>query len=60
MERINEKTPYGGDYSEAFFFDEDGNTTDKDNAVSFIIRECLNDGTLLAETFGIIKDQNLV
>lgn len=28
-ERINEKTPNGGDYSEIFYFDKDGNAVDE-------------------------------
>ena len=51
-ERINEKTPNGGDYSEIFYFDKDGNAVDETAAVRCVIRECSKDGTLLHETWG--------
>lgn len=52
--RIEEKTPSGGDYSEIYYMDEDGNPTDEDEAVTCIIRECKSDGTLLNEIHGIV------
>ena len=54
MSRIPGPTSAGGDYSEIFYFDADGNITDKDNAVRCVIRECTADGTLLQETFGFV------
>ncbi|NLV90235.1 MAG: hypothetical protein GX032_02060 [Tenericutes bacterium] len=51
FERINKKTPSGGDYSEAHFFDNDWKYTTKDQAQNIVIRECNNDGTLLRETY---------
>lgn len=45
-------TPAGGDYSEIYYFDSEGNKTDEKNASKCIIRECKFDGTLLKETYG--------
>lgn len=54
-ERINGKTPNGGDYSEIFYFDKDGNAADETAAVRCVIRECAKDGTLLHETWGRVQ-----
>lgn len=43
-------TPEGGDYSEIFYFDDDGNATDKSEASKIMIRELLDDGTVVNET----------
>ena len=51
-ERIDEKTPSGGDYSEIYYFDDAGNPTDSEKATNCIIRECLEDGTLINEIHG--------
>ena len=56
-EKIIDKTPSGGDYSEIFYLDDKGNSTDSDKATHCIIRECKNDGTLLKETFGKCNQQ---
>ncbi|WP_299052522.1 hypothetical protein [uncultured Eubacterium sp.] len=53
-EKIEEKTPNGGDYSEIYYMDKGGNPTDKEDAVTCIIRECKSDGTLLNEIHGTI------
>lgn len=53
-EKIEEKTPNGGDYSEIYYMDKSGNPTDKEDAVTCIIRECKSDGTLLNEIHGTI------
>ena len=50
-ERIMGKTLNGGDYSEIFYFDEDGNLTDPQKAVRCIIRECKMNGELVNEIF---------
>jgi len=50
--RIIGKTPKGGDYSEIFFFDKDGNPVDESKAFRFVIRECAKNGDLLGETWG--------
>jgi len=54
-ERRDSPTPNGGDYSEIFYFDDDGNSVDKKVATQAIIRECKKDGTLVYETFGFIN-----
>ena len=56
QEKIIEKTPNGGDYSEIFYFDYNGNPIDSDKATRCIIRECKNDGSLVNETFGTCKE----
>lgn len=53
--RVNEKTPNGGDYSEIFYFDKDGNSVDQKNAVKCLIRECSKDGKLIKETWGTCR-----
>lgn len=55
-ERIDERTPNGGDYSEVFYLDEDGNPADKEIAVTAIVRECMKDGSLIMETIASLKD----
>ena len=50
--RIDEKTPSGGDYSEIYYFDNNGIQFDSEKATRCIIRECLKDGTLLNEIHG--------
>ena len=52
--RINEKTPNGGDYSEIFYFDKDGQMVDETKAVRCIVRECTNDGNRIKETWGTV------
>ena len=51
--KIYEKTPNGGDYSEIFYLDDNGNYIDFSNAKKCIIRECKIDGSLVCETYGI-------
>lgn len=55
-ERLNEKTPNGGDYSEVFYLDEDGKPADKEVAVTAVVRECMNDGSLIMETIASLRD----
>ena len=52
--RIEEKTPNGGDYSEIYYMDKNGNSIDEEEATNCIIRECESDGPLLNETFGVV------
>lgn len=54
-ERINEKTPSGGDYSEIYYFDNNDNPVDEKEATKFVIRECDFDGNLIQEIFGLIE-----
>ena len=51
-EMVNEKTPCGGDYSEIFYFDDNGNYIEAEKATKFVIRECQSDGNLIKETYG--------
>lgn len=57
-QRIDGPTPGGGDYSEIYYFDNDNNIVDKDKATKCVIRECLVDGTLISETFGIFDSSH--
>ena len=50
VERVYGKTPNGGDYAEAHYFDDNFKYVVKENAVNIIIRECKEDGTLIMET----------
>ena len=54
-EKIYLKTPNDADYSEILYFNDKREITCKENATNIIIRECLNDGTLIKETFAILK-----
>lgn len=51
-ERIYEPTPMGGDYSEIAYFDNDMRSVEPAMATKCVIRECLADGTVVAETWG--------
>jgi len=52
IERHDEPTPNGGDYSEIYYFDDNGNPVVAEKATKCIIRECLKDGTLINEIHG--------
>ena len=56
-ERSDHVTPNGGDYSEIFYLDENGNSVDKEMATRAVIKEYKKDGTLIYETFGNIRLQ---
>ena len=49
-QRIQGKTPAGGDYSEVWYMNNNGDIVEKDFATQCMIRECLNDGTLISST----------
>ena len=55
-ERINEPTPNGGAYSEIHYFNDAGESVDETVATKCVIRECLNDGTLICETWGTCEN----
>lgn len=55
---LGEKTPNGGVVAEAYFFDDAGNSVEKDRATQMIIRELDSEGNLLWETFGTIERDN--
>ena len=50
--KIMGKTPNGGDYSEIYYLDDNGNLVDETEATKCTIRECKADGTLINEIFG--------
>lgn len=52
VERRNEKTPSGGDYSEIHYLNDAHDEVEPEEATQFIIRECLEDGTLIKTTYG--------
>lgn len=57
-ERINEKTPNGGDYSEFWYLRGDGSPAKSlDEATHFRIRELTNTGDLVQETYGVLEKQ---
>lgn len=59
--RINDRTPSGGDYSEAFYLDNEHNLVEPDEASVIIIKECLNDGTVINTTYATtekVKNRN--
>ena len=55
--RIYGKTPSDGDYSEIFYLDVNGNCVEASKAVRCVIRECLIDGTLIQETWGVLANK---
>ena len=55
-ERVNEKTPSGGDYSEIFYLNEKHDLVEPENATECIIHECLADGTLIHTTYGVMNN----
>lgn len=52
--KIMGKTPNGGAYSEIYFFDGSGNIADEAKASTCVIRECAENGDLIAETWGTV------
>lgn len=55
-ERIDGKTPNGGDYSEIYYLDKNKKSCDKRSATRVFIRECTAEGKIVQETYGIIKE----
>ena len=53
-ERVDEKAPSGGDYSELIYLNDDMEQVDESVATRCVIRECMSDGTLVNETFGAL------
>ena len=53
--RIYEPTPNGGDYSEIIFFNDNGDVVEEKDATRCVIRDCKNDGSLVAETWGVVN-----
>lgn len=54
FERINKKTPSGGDYSIAFFYNDKGEDVPKDKAAKVIIREMKSSGEIINDIFAVI------
>ena len=50
-ERIDLPRPNGGDYSEIFYFNENGEPVNKDAAVCATIHECKEDGEVVHDVF---------
>ncbi|MBR5124795.1 MAG: hypothetical protein IKU90_06655 [Clostridia bacterium] len=55
--RVNEPTPNGGTYSEIHFFNDVGEQVDETKATRCVIRECMSDGTLIQEYWGICNQE---
>ena len=54
-EVTNEPTPNGGDYSEFYLLDKNGNLAKtREEAVEFRILEKKNDGSLINTTYGML------
>lgn len=54
-QRIEGKTPNGGEYSEIHYLDSENNPVDEAEAVKCVIRECLANGELVHETWAKCK-----
>jgi hypothetical protein len=52
-EKVVGKTPSGGDYSEAHYFDDNRKYVHKSKATSIIIRECKANGDIIIEHYMI-------
>lgn len=50
-EKVEGRTPGGGDYSIVYFKDKDGNRTSKENAAHYEIQEYTKDGKLVQTTY---------
>ena len=54
-ERVNKPTPNGGDYSEFFYLDKNGELAkDMESATQFRILEYKNSGELIQTTYGLL------
>ena len=51
-ERVDGKTPSGGDYSEILYLNDAMEPVDEEVATRCVIRELRSDGTLVMETVG--------
>ena len=57
-ERVNEKTPNGGDYSEIFYLNARHDVVDEEEATEFTINECRSDGTIINTVYGLMNHSN--
>ena len=55
FEKIEGKTPLGGDYREFYYFTDQMMPCDKEKATRAIVRVCKNDGTLINEEILVLK-----
>ena len=53
---IKGETPNGGAYSEIYFLDDEGDPTDEKKAVQCVIRECAENGDLVNEIWGTVRN----
>ena len=51
--RCDEPTPSGGAYSEIYYLNDENEAVDSSIATHCVIRECLADGTLIQEIWGM-------
>lgn len=55
-EIVREKTPNGGDYSEMWYLNKDGDVAESmETATQFRILEKTNDGKLVQTTYGLLE-----
>lgn len=55
-EKHSGTTPKGGAYSEIYYLDNDNNNVDSKKATKLVIRECREDGSLIAETYALYSE----
>ena len=55
QERIDERTPNGGDYAIVYYMDKDGNPCKSEQAEKCEIVEYKNDGTFVMSTLGYCR-----
>lgn len=58
MERIETKTPSGGDFYEFYPMDKNRNSCSKEDAEIIMVRELTKDGKLLKETIMVRDKKN--
>ena len=54
VERVEERTPYGGDYSEIHYLDANRNPVEPEKATQMVIWECRKDGTIINTTTALM------
>lgn len=55
FEKIEGKTPLGGDYREYYYFNDDMFPCDKEKATRMIVRECKEGGALINEEILVLR-----
>lgn len=58
-EKVYDKTPNGGDYSEAWYRDDEGKPADSSVATVIHIHECKADGTIISTVTAFTKNKFL-